>query len=287
VNCPEFQERITAAVDSRLDSGEMAAFLEHAGRCLACRQSFVDERSIVALVHQRVPRFCTPPDVVARITRRLREDARASPSLLARVWRARLVRPAVGFALACAAIGLIVVRLSPVSPTLSASAAGSGSGPENDIIGQSVRNYHAVLRGDIVPQLVSEIPESLRAFFGARRDFPVLIPVMKECTLVGGSMDEYKGTPLAHLVYKHGEQTIYLFQACRETVHRGEMLRLPDDAWTALDQCGWYCGSTAEGDGVVVWVKDATICTAVSRMPGEHLMAHLAAADGMGEVAPW
>jgi hypothetical protein len=287
VNCPEFHERITAAVDSRLDSGEMAAFLEHASRCLPCRQSFVDERSIVAFVHQRVPRVCAPPDVVARIARRLREDAGASPSLLARAWRARLLRPAVGFALACAAILVIVVRLSPVSPTLSTSAAGYGSGSENDIIGQSVRNYHAVLKGDIVPQLVSEIPESLRAFFAARRDFAVFIPVMKECTLVGGSMDEYKGTPLAHLVYKHGDQTIYLFQACRETVHRGKMLRLPDDAWTALDRSGWYCGSTDEGDGVVVWVKEATICTAVARMPGEHLMAHLAAADGMGEASPW
>ena len=287
MNCPEFQERITAAVDSRLDAGELAVFLEHAGRCLPCRQKFVDERSIVAFVHQRVPRVCAPPDVVARIARRLRQETAAHPSLLARLRRARWIRPAAGIALACAALLLVVVRLSPVSPTLAASGDGSGGGSERDIIGQSVRNYHAILKGDIVPQLASELPERLRSFFEARREFPVLIPVMKECTLVGGSMDEYNGTPLAHLVYMHGDQTIYLFQACRETVHRGERLRLPADAWTELERCGWYCGSTDDGDGVVVWVKDATICAAVSRMPGEHLMAHLAAANGMGEASPW
>lgn len=281
MNCPDFQQQITAAVDSRLKPGEMATFLEHAGLCLPCRESYVNERSIVAFVHQRVGRMSTPPEVVAGILEGIRREAPA-PLFLMRMWRAPLAKPAMGVSLAVVVLLLIVSRPSPHLPLLSVVPGGS----KGDIIRQSVSNYHAVLKGDIVPQLVSDLPERLRAFFEARREFPVLVPVMEECTLVGGIMNDYEGAPLAHLVYKHGEQTIYLFQACRETVHRGETLHLSPDAWKDLERIGWYCGATPEGDGIVVWVKDATICAAVSRMSGEHLMAHLAGAGGVGGRAP-
>jgi hypothetical protein len=282
VNCPEFQKRITAAVDNRLGTGEMAGFLEHASRCLPCRQNYANERSIVTFIHQRVRRVAAPSDVVARILDGLRHEAGA-PRVLARAWRAPAVHPALGLTLALLAFFLFVSLPTSRPPALTIVTGTL----EGDMILQSVSNYHAVMNGDIVPQFLSDIPERLHVFFQARGEFPVLVPVMKECTLVGGIMNEYEGTPLAHLVYKHGEQTIYLFQACRETVRRGKTLHLSAITWHDLERTGWYCGSTAEGDGIVVWVKDATICTAVSRMSGEHLLAHLAGADGVGEGSPW
>lgn len=283
MNCPEFQERITAAVDNRLGTGEMAGFLEHASHCPPCRRNYVNERNVVTFIHHRIHRVTAPSDVVAGILDSIRHEADARPRILTRVWRAPVVHPTLGFALALLAFFLFVSLPTSRPPALSIVTGAL----EGDMILQSVSNYRAVMKGDIVPQLLSDIPERLHAFFQARGEFPVLVPVMKECTLVGGIMNEYEGTPLAHLVYKHGEQTIYLFQACRETVRRGKTLHLPAAAWNDLERTGWYCGSTAEGDGIVVWVKDATICTAVSRMSGEHLLAHLAGADGVGEGSPW
>jgi hypothetical protein len=281
VNCTEFQDYITAAVDRRLEESIMALFLEHTAHCSPCRRSYESERNVVALIRTRLHRVATPEGMAATILKRIAlEDlrsTRARPPFLSRLLHAPLTKPAVVFALSFAAVVFLLSRSGSDLPPLPDPTG-------NDMISQSVTNYDAVLSGGIVPQVVSDVPDRVRAFFDGKTEFPVVVLVMRECTLVGGVLNDFHGAPLAHVMYRHGNQTIYVYQACRATVLKGEKLHLPAEALQAIERNGWFSGTTPHGDAIVVWAKGATLCAAVAPMKSEHLMAHLADA---GEAGGW
>jgi len=186
-------------------------------------------------------------------------------------------RAAAAFLLAFASVVWILSRPSSVSGAREASVASV-----DDIVGQSVANYEAVLDGRMVPQVISDRPDNVRTYFQGKTGFPVYVPSMRECTLVGGGVDEYRGMRLAHVLYRHGRQFIVLYQACRASVMEGDTLRLSCEARSDLDKTGWHCCTAPDGAAIVLWVRGRTICAAVAPMNGEHLMAHLAEADEPG-----
>jgi len=149
----------------------------------------------------------------------------------------------------------------------------------DDLIGQSVENFNAVMKGDMKPQILSDSPEHLRTYFEGKTEFPVFVPAMKECTLVGGVIDDYHGLRVAHVMYKHGAQTIYLSQTCCETVMKREPSVISAEVKSDLTRTGWYRRTTPGGAAVVLWARGNTLCAAVAEMQEEHLMAHLATAD--------
>ena len=139
-----------------------------------------------------------------------------------------------------------------------------------------------MLKGEIVPQVLSDRADNVRTYFNGKTEFPVFIPAMRECTLVGGIVNEYHGMRLAHVLYRHGRQMIYLYEACRESVMKGDTLHLSREAKADLERTGWHCCTAPDGAAVVLWVRGRTLCAAVAPMNSDHLMAHLAEADVPG-----
>jgi len=278
VTCSEFQEVISAAVDERLLPEEMGIFLGHAAQCPPCRREYEGERAVASLVHTRIKRASTPPEVLAAILRSIDKESRSGHplqgTLISRIWHKPLTRPAIGFALSFAVIVLLLSRSEPASPSLTAAGILG-----DDLIGQSVANFRAVKKGDMKPQILSDSPENLRIFFEGKTEFPVFVPAMKECILVGGVIDDYHGLRIAHVMYKHGAQTIYLSQACCETVMKREPSVISAEVKNDLSRTGWYRHTTPGGAAVVLWARGKTLCAAVAEMQEEHLMAHLASAD--------
>ena len=283
MNCREFNRRITPAVDGRLTASDQESFLEHACACARCRREYEDERSIALLIRTRISRAPVPSAVLEAIlagtcgtasrvadSRTRRFTLRHTPSG---------ARAAVAFMLAVAAVAWFTVRPASDPEVHEAAVAAV-----DDIVRQSVTNYEAVLHGTMVPQVVSDSPDNVRTYFHGKTGFPVYVPSMRECTLVGGGVDEYHGMRLAHVFYRHGMQLIYLCQACRASVMQGDTLRLSREARSDLDRTGWHCCTAPDGAAIVLWVRGRTICAAVAPLNGEHLMAHLAEAD---EPAAW
>jgi anti-sigma factor RsiW len=277
LNCKEFAHCITPAVDGRLSARDHSSFQEHARLCPSCRRNFEEERSLAALIRARLRPVRVPDGVLASILEGTRAcDASRVPSL---VFADILHRPrsmsVVAVILSLAAIAYVLTRQFP--PAAGVEAAGFVS--SSDIVRQSASNYEAVLKGEIVPQVVSDRPEHVRAYFRGKIGFPVFIPAMKECTLVGGIVNDYQGMHLAHVVYRHGLQFIYLYQACRESVMKGDTLHLSREAKNDLNSTGWHCCTAPDGASIVLWVSGRTICAAVAPMNSGHLMAHIAEAD--------
>lgn len=267
MNCNEFHSHITEAVDRCLASGEMASFQEHARRCPPCRHEYEGELTTKLLVHNRARMVATPSHVRAAILQSIHhEPLQASPPprfSLAAILEHQWVKAGLAVGLAAAVIILLVVR--DVSVT-------DNSG-ERDVMQQSFTTYKAIMAGLITPQVVSDQPSRVKEFFSGKTEFPVNVPLLKRCTLVGGSVNDYSGSRLAHVVYRSGGTVVYLYQACWETVQQGERLQLSDKARAAIARAGWYTETVPDGYTIAVWTSGKTLCAAVAAMDKDDLIA--------------
>ena len=275
VTCREFQELISPAVDLLLGKEEMFLFLEHARACPPCGSEYQMELTTKRIVRTKARMVRTPPVLAHSILRMVKDDAVGHPARLALRWRAvlgrPLVKPALALSIFLALLSVILIR----TPRPSESIMTASLGPK-DVMLQSLRNYRAVVSGTIQPQLVSEEHEKVRQFFSGITQFPVLVPALNQCTLVGGVLNEFGGAPLAHIVYRRADKLIYIYQACWSTVQRGEALDLPPHVKSALQATGWYTASMPEGSSIALWTNGQTLCAAVAQMSPEELHSCLA-----------
>lgn len=268
MNCKEFQELISAAVDLRLPDDGLAAFKDHSVRCSACRFEYEAEASTKLFVRSRTKRVRTPASLALQISEQIGREASAGhPSWIAELLGKPLVKPAIGFALAFVTVLLLLQDSMHVGPTTQA-AFGS-----TDVILQSLMNHRSMLSGEMKPQFASSEPAQLAGFFSGITEYSVLLPRLKDCRLVGGVQNEFAGTKLAHIVYQHNNEIVYIYQTCWATVKRGEKLHLPDDVKDELLRSGWFSATQPDGRSIVLWTKGRTLCAAVARMSKEDLFA--------------
>ncbi len=272
VDCKEFQERISSAVDRRLPQQEREQFEEHGRRCPACRQEYEQERSTKTLLREHVKMVHVPPDLQVAIARAIERQAEGAEDSRSRLLS--LVRtPRTRFALAFALTAVLIVFLARRSePPESAPVITAGL-DANNVIRQSVDDFHRILRGELAPQVASAESVELQDFFTGKTSFPVVVPHMRECTLVGGVLQEHNGVRLPHIVYRAGDDVISVYQACWETVQEGQSLDLTPEAKAAILKNGWYTPAPAGNDAVVLWRHDRTLCVAVSHMGLDRLLA--------------
>lgn len=272
MDCREFQELITPAVDRCLDPADAGRFRAHREACPECRREFELEQRTKALIQHRARMVATPPEVSQAILAMVRHQ---QPAGGAEPWWQRLLpRSYVGPAVALAAALLALIVLWPSaeeSPRtlLQASIAGP------DVVRQSFANFERVVSGAIRPQLETNEPERVRTFFAGRTSFPVVVPVGRDCRLTGAVLNEYGGVPLAHTLYRHHDALLYVYQTCWQTVQRGSPLVLPDDVRRAMQEDGMYSESRADGSSIVVWTDGRTLCAAVAHMDTDELIACL------------
>ncbi|MDH3252953.1 MAG: hypothetical protein OEM41_09190, partial [Ignavibacteria bacterium] len=239
MECTEFQEQVSAAVDERLPRDVMSAFMEHVGLCPPCGHEYRMQGIVKTMVRKRIRNVETPSDLRARVLSQIVAEPQSSPSIAGWSWKALFarpyVRPAIAFALTAVAVLLYVNSPQDNSSGIQRASLGAG-----DVIVQSLNNYRAVMSGKIKPQVVSDKPETVLTFFSGKTEFPVLVPHLKSCNLVGGVLNDYSGVPLAHVVYTHDKDLIYMYQACWDEVVAGDVLNLPAHVMEKLNETGWF-----------------------------------------------
>jgi hypothetical protein len=272
VNCTEFQELISAAVDRYLSGEELEIFLKHAKKCPPCQDEYESEITTKLVVQSRTKMVKTPVAVARVISDTLGRETASRRAHKTPRWqeilRKPLLKPALALGLAIV-LFLFYMENSPQRTDRFSQA----SLPGNDVILQSFANYLDVETGAITPQVVSTQPERVRDYFMGKTQFPVLVQAMRECTLVGAVLNEYSGAPLAHVVYKHAGQIVYVYQACWETVQEGDQLRLPDSVRFALLESSIHMETRSDGRTVALWTEGETLCAAVSRLDRDILLA--------------
>jgi mycothiol system anti-sigma-R factor len=281
VKCRKFQEQITASLDDALDPQEAQALEVHLAQCPECSSEYAVEKSARSLVRNRCKPLRTPPEVIQRISHALEVEAAAERprerfSRLRNLASSIYFRPAVAFAVACFAIILIVNNNSTTRSNLVQASVL----PDNDVIRQSLINFKAVSAGEIQPQIKSSEAGHVLSFFEGKTEFPVVVPPMLHCTLVGGVVNNYSGHNLAHVVYAHNDSDIiYIYETCWAKVQAGWPLQVSAEVLQQLKETGWYVAEDSDGNSIALWTKGGTLCAAVSRLDRERLVACLTAGE--------
>lgn len=263
MNCSEFRECVCEIVDKRLPEERTSELMQHASICPHCSFEYRSLQATKQAVHDKMKRESVPADVYYGIMNATLN--RSGSSWFRKLFGFRL-NPVIA-----------VVMLAFVGVGIYSLVIPSGSGMPEDanILSQSLKNYQAVIGGSIKPQLVST-EDAVRSFLSKEVPFHVVVPKMKGCNSCAGVLSSFNGIKLAHVVYQVGEKDIlYIYQADMKDAMQGTTIGLPDDARDELQATGWYVREEPNGVTVVMWKVNNTLCSAVSTMKKDDMVALL------------
>ena len=272
MDCREFRELISEAVDDRLRGGHKQHFNDHAIVCRSCRCEYEMEQITKGVVRARIQHETTPTEIYASLLSSLRNSASSSGSWLRSIFGEAFLNPAV------ALVALLVVAVGAVSLLQKNNAIPIST--EKNIIAQSINNYSAAMTGLLKPDLISHDPGDVKDYLSKDTPFEVSVATLDGCDWCGGVLSNVNGIRLVHVVYKiGGEGILYVYQVDLNEALRGTKVGLPENAKAALAETGWYFEQTPDLCNVVLWRHKNTLCAAVSKMERAKMVALLSDKD--------
>lgn len=268
MDCREFQELISEAVDNRLRSDVQSHFATHATLCPPCRSEFEVEQITKSVVQKNVLHRSVPGELYYSVLKSVRESSSSSRSWLSAFFGEAFLNPAV------ALVALLMVAVGAVSLLQKNNAIPISN--DKNIIVQSLNNYSAAMTGMFKPTLVSHDPSDVKDYLAKETSFEVNVATLEGCDWCGGFLSDFDGVKLAHVVYKiGGEGLLYVYQVDMNEAIHGNKIGLPENAKAALAKTGWYFEQTNDKCNVVLWRHKNTLCAAVSRIDKDKMVALL------------
>jgi len=274
VDCHGIRQHAGDAIDRSLRNDVAAEFEAHLRRCSPCRREIALERLSKFLVRKHVQWTETPRSTYGAILLALRLEYQSSspiiPAFAHWLFQWRVVIPALSGGIAALLFfSLVTTKINPSYPMTAHTAS-------NDLINQSLKNFALLKSGKLEPGLVSSVPESVRGFLQkSNLQFGVQMPSIQNCDWCAGSATEEGGVKQAHLIYKIGNELVYVFEVSDDDALYGTQVSLPPAAKRALAQSGWYTDPDHPDCNVVLWKTDEAVCVAVSTMGKGRLLSHL------------
>ena len=282
MNCREFDDRITPAVDRLLHGDELKEFDAHAAECPGCMHAYATEHSIKQFVGEHLTMVPLPASLLATLQRTIRSERNTVPALLG--WLQSFLGNSLSLrlSLALGALGIIAAGfiLRPIPPGTPAVH------DVNDMLTESQDTYAGILNGDLKLQIETTDPSTLDTFFIRKTDFPLHIPAIRHYHPVGALLDDHAGVPCAQIVYAGEGIIVCLHQTCWKTVQDGRLLSLPEHALDVLRDGGTYSEDEEGGRSVVVWTDGRTLSIAVASMPSHRLLGDLASVSALAVSPP-
>lgn len=268
MTCTEVLELIPAAIDGEVEEDILSSFNRHLDECSPCREEFELEQMTKRLVRKQLAPTEAPPGLLQRVKRQLtaeRLESETAPAPPRRPFRAMLALGSV------AAVVLLLIFITPGNSHHSHAQPADGN-----IIHQTYNNFDRVLDGKVRPEILSDDPAAVMAYFQPMVDFKVHIPRMKNFKLLGAVCTQYRNQCVAQLIYQGSRDIIYLYQISSRTALRkdGE-LQLPPDAMTDLQRTGWYFENKIPDCSLAIQIIDSTLCCALADIRKDALLASL------------
>ena len=266
MECKNYQELITATIDGEISTEDKLVLDAHLKTCANCRAEFAAESSLKNLVKARIRMVPTPSPLLARISAGLTESEQMGGGSLMGRLRSWLNRPLVRPALAILVTALLVYIFTNRSKQV-------------DILQESNLIFEQVLNGSFPLQEASGEPAILKSFFAGKTGFPVFIPEMMDCKLLGGVLNDHPGGALAHVLYDHHAQKIYLYQTSWANVLKGDGATVTPDVREELLRASWCSRVSPQGHTIVLARKGETLVAAVSDLKRDDLLMCLNSVD--------
>jgi anti-sigma factor (TIGR02949 family) len=273
VNCKEVLDHLSAAVDGELGERSRIEFETHIATCVLCRNEYETEVMTKRFVRTKLPRQKAPEELRREIVGNLSSQTLSpmrglgAKEFLENLLRRPLLRPAIGVAV----VGLLVVIGISLLKSREA-AAPSTDEASFDMVAQAIQHYASYDPAKL--QYISSNHDEIRDYFQNKVNFKVYVPEMENSTLIGGVVCEHDGAKFLNLIYRSGDKLVYFYTACSKELKAKSKIGLSAKAQSDLEKTGWYF-DTRPDCNVAVWKENDEICSAVSDMGKEKLLALL------------
>jgi len=272
LDCREVHDHFGDVIDRELPVTLRERFFTHLRRCPRCHIEYLCEFVGKILVRKHLPHVRTPADVQSAIIHEIQiADPIESPQ---NPWLIRIFRrhPFPAIATGIASIALVLYFILPRG-THGLSVAGLAP---NDIIRQTHENFMLIRKGELTPAMVSCERDLVVGFFEKNNTrFAVAVPQMEGCDWYGATTNEFGDALTAHVVYKLGNDYLYLFQVEKTKVGAQATLSLPESVLASLRETGWYTDIDHAECSIILWSLNGTLCAAASTMSKERMLALL------------
>lgn len=146
---------------------------------------------------------------------------------------------------------------------------------ESVFVKESLQNYRAVRSGQITLQCKTASFETLDKFFHEKGVHYNIVHPKINAQLLGGVVSEENGKKSAHLVFKHGETLLYMWEIDldEKTVRHAS---IHSEAWALLRKGERLWDTKTDTSTTVVFWEDEkkghrTLCSVVSALPRTNL----------------
>ena len=100
---------------------------------------------------------------------------------------------------------------------------------------------------------------------------------MRSYKLVGALCSQYDGKCIAQLVYRNGEEVVYVYEVDVKTaMGDGHGAKISPAAVSQLRKTGRYVENHIPDCSLAMWIVDSTLCCAVADINKDVLLASLA-----------
>lgn len=263
---------MSAAIDGELGEAARSQFLLHIKECRPCRHEYELERMTKNIVRQSVAHAKVPASVAESIKLHIGKQQKTFPSIDEFIGSLRRHPSRIGM-LALGGVGAVLLLMFIVSPSKSHHAHTQPR--DANIIHQTYNNFDGVLEGNIIPQIATDDPASVTAFFKTKCRCGFNVPRLKDCKLVGGLHSGHNEEHTVQLIYERDKDLIYIYEAKLQDVADGFHLQLSPNILAELQQTGWYFESYQPDCSLAIWLVDSTICCAVADLNKDLLLASL------------
>lgn len=286
----EFHNQITAWVEDHPDGNQPNPTEALCDDCkttfereLAARMN-VSERAAQPISEPRQIGGINAPPEAAPTTQNVVRDAAAlatanadrTPSSLFGTWGML-----VGVGLTIAGAILLLNRSEQPSTTLpiqSPTRASAPSGkpvPALNLFNAANSNVAALISGQVKPEMETDSKEELSEFFKERGvRYAVKFPTT-QLALAGGFVSNHGDVAVAHLVYRSGQQTMYVLQLPWQLLQQGKQFYVTQDAAQKLAAGETLMESSGSGQSLSIG-KYGDLAIAIAANVPQEKIAQLA-----------
>jgi hypothetical protein len=277
VDCYEVLEHVSSVVDDCLDDKLLEEFKNHTRLCVKCKNLFELELLTKKFAKSKLKSFKVPGYLSEKIITQVNNHNKDSISVKKKQNRIINFPRNLFIVTSGLAAVMLVFLLFSVKPQHSHHAP-----IDNNIIHQAYNNYDAVIEGTIIPTFETTDHRLLGDYFNKTTDHKINVPPLKRCSLTGGTVTEYSGKKIIHILYKNAECIIHCSLIDLNDFNNDKILTMDEGAMDSLKKNGWYFANDYKCCSVILWLKDNTLCTASAELDKDKLFAYLTESE-----SPW
>lgn len=274
MDCRESRDLMSGAVDNQLHSGESHDFNEHIEICGSCRNEYELEKLTKAYIKRKITFVEVPYDLERAIMEQLAaaQSSEHHNGFFSRLISNRIFQPilAVGLVFAMAVILFFANKPNLIMPTSDNETTVNAPTGSEDVFSLAMNNFQDILSGKFKPQVTAVAMSDVASYLNQNAGYSIPLPSVASADWIGGAVSDYRGDKMAQVIYKMGEQYIYICSFPKRILDSKKTL-FPSKCAKAVTSNQWFWGQDANGDTQAAWSSGDHICIATSNLEKKEL----------------